>query len=410
MRSLPKTLTKRQDRAGELRRADRAQALAASCCAKSKPKMRCPPINGTHPPCWSDTCGCRGRVFRTPAQDHTARRERAERPEIRNLAAPATTYVDVSSRRLSGEVGSMRDGSWLGFRCLGRQRCQLRAGLLAQSGIGGGEAGYFAVARNQSGYSVDAPARFQRLRQLPRRPGPGRQRSGQAGKGREGGILGSKEFHQSPRPSPSRPYRRRHPDEQCRHLVGPIGCRSLRARSGRTPPSPALPITFTRMRASRTNALRSPLSAPHSWQITSACRPRCRREAVDLPSGRDIPVVLRPMRLLAVRNLKRSSKRMLGVGATASPARRYALDSGRRAARRGCHPNHGQPDETSIAVPGRRDEVERAADLPERSPRYCWIISPITRSDGGTAKFEPVRRCNYWILFELGEDRYQRGI
>ena len=133
-----------------------------------------------------------------------------------------------------------------------------------------------------------------------------------AGKGREGGILGSKEFHQSPRPSPSRPYRRRHPDEQCRHLVGPIGCRSLRARSGRTPPSPALPITFTRMRASRTNALRSPLSAPHSWQITSAPRPRCRREAVDLPSGRAFLVVLRPMRLLAVRYLKRSSKRCWG--------------------------------------------------------------------------------------------------
>ena len=44
------------------------------------------------------------------------------------------------------------------------------------------------------------------------------------------------------------------------------------------------------------------------------------------------------------------------------------------------------------------------------TPRYCWIISPITRSDGGTAKSEPVRRCNCWILFELGEDRYQRGI
>jgi hypothetical protein len=58
----------------------------------------------------------------------------------------------------------------------------------------------------------------------------------------------------------------------------------------RTPPlSPALPITFTGMRASRTNALRSPLSAPHSWQITSEPRPLCRREAVDLPSGRDIP-------------------------------------------------------------------------------------------------------------------------
>jgi hypothetical protein len=38
MRSLPKTLTKRQNCAGELRRADRAQALAASCCAKSKAK------------------------------------------------------------------------------------------------------------------------------------------------------------------------------------------------------------------------------------------------------------------------------------------------------------------------------------------------------------------------------------
>src|SRR5260370_11964631 len=88
MRSIPKTLTKRQECAGELCRGDRAQALAASCCAKSKPKMRCPPINGTHPPCWSDTCGCRGRVFRTPAQDHTARRQRAERPEIRNVAAP----------------------------------------------------------------------------------------------------------------------------------------------------------------------------------------------------------------------------------------------------------------------------------------------------------------------------------
>jgi hypothetical protein len=44
------------------------------------------------------------------------------------------------------------------------------------------------------------------------------------------------------------------------------------------------------------------------------------------------------------------------------------------------------------------------------TPRYCWIISPITRSDGETAKSEPVRRCNCWILFELGEDRYQRGI
>ena len=87
------------------------------------------------------------------------------------------------------------------------------------------------------------------------------------------------------------------------------------------------------------------------------------------------------------------------MGATASPARRYALDSGRRAARRGCHPNHGQPDETSVAVPGRRDEVERAADQPERSPRYCWIISPITRSDGGAVKSETFRRCNCWISF-----------
>ena len=248
----------------------------------------------------------------TSARPHRASRTCRKAGESEFGGAGYDQCWGVSSRRLSGEVGSMRDGSWLGFRCLGRQRCQLRAGLLAQSGIGGGEAGYFAVARNQSGYSVDAPARFQRLRQLPRRPGPGRQRSGQAGKGREGGILGSKEFHQSPRPSPSRPYRRRHPDEQCRHLVGPIGCRSLRARSGRTPPSPALPITFTRMRASRTNALRSPLSAPHSWQITSAPRPRCRREAVDLPSCRAFLVVLRPMRLLAVRYLKRSSKRCWG--------------------------------------------------------------------------------------------------
>jgi hypothetical protein len=50
-------------------------------------------------------------------------------------------------------------------------------------------------------------------------------------------------------------------------------------------------------------------------------------------------------------------------------------------------------------VPGRRDEVERAADQPERSPRYCWVISPITRSGGGAVKSETFRRCNCWISF-----------
>jgi hypothetical protein len=95
---------------------------------------------------------------------------------------------------------------------------------------------------------------------------------------------------------------------------------------------------------SPTNALRSPLSAPHSWQITSA-----------------FLVVLRPMRLLAVRHLKRSGERC-GVRARQHRQRGDTLwiAVGEQAAA----PIMANQMKASLAMPGRRDDVERVADQP----------------------------------------------
>jgi hypothetical protein len=53
--------------------------------------------------------------------------------------------------------------------------------------------------------------------------------------------------------------------------------------------------------------------------------------------------------------------------------------------------------------PPSRPSPALAATLPTRSrngsPRYCWIILPIARSDGGAVKSETFRRCNCWISF-----------